>query len=394
MTDVHAKAPRSLETGADSSAVLLRVLVAHLREHRTELRKEWACRIIAAKLLNTMTDEEIFAEVTSVYDNYVDALETGTFEALQAYARNLSGRIIPRGVQTDEVVGVVLLLRDVLARSFFAKYRSDFKLLNRILDAYEPAANRIANTVAVGFVQERERVIREQQEAIRGARVWRQLTETLENEAKKIAHALHDEAGQLLASVHIAIADIADELPPHHRERLNGVKWLLGKIETELRNISHELRPMVLDRLGLVPALQFLAENVGRRAGVAIGVSGELGARLAPTVEITLYRMEPEALNNVIKHARRRGARPGDAFVERAGCNTGDPPGVARHQDHSPDDVYRSTLRPAGIAGGREGLRAENAGGRRPDPRDPGGLARRDLSQPRRGRVSGRRVPA
>src|SRR5436190_16090114 len=167
MTDVHAKAPRSLETGADSSAVLLRGLVAHLRQQGTELRKEWARRIIMARLLNTMTDEEIFAEVTSVYDNYVDALETGTFEALQAYARNLSGRIIPRGVQTDEVVGVVLLLRDVLARSFFAKYRSDFKLLNRILDAYEPAANRIANTVAVGFVQERERVIREQQEAIR-----------------------------------------------------------------------------------------------------------------------------------------------------------------------------------------------------------------------------------
>ena len=49
----------------------------------------------------------------------------------------------------------------------FAKYQNDFALLNRILDAYEPAANRIANTVAVGFVQERERVIREQQEAIR-----------------------------------------------------------------------------------------------------------------------------------------------------------------------------------------------------------------------------------
>jgi rsbT co-antagonist protein RsbR len=47
------------------------------------------------------------------------------------------------------------------------KYQADFALLNRVLDAYEPAANRIANTVAVGFVQERERVIREQQEAIR-----------------------------------------------------------------------------------------------------------------------------------------------------------------------------------------------------------------------------------
>jgi len=64
-------------------------------------------------------------------------------------------------------VGIVLLLRDVLARSLFAKYQSDFDMLSRILDSYEPAANRIANTVAVGFVQERERIIREQQEAIR-----------------------------------------------------------------------------------------------------------------------------------------------------------------------------------------------------------------------------------
>jgi len=63
-------------------------------------------------------------------------------------------------------VGIVLLLRDVLARSLFAKY-PDFALLNRVFDAYEPAANRIANTVAVSFVQERERIIRQQQEAIR-----------------------------------------------------------------------------------------------------------------------------------------------------------------------------------------------------------------------------------
>lgn len=148
-------------------AELLRQLVAHLRQNRTQLREEWARRITEAKLLTVMGKEEIFAEATAVYDNYVEALESGTFEALQAYARNLSERIIPRGVETDEVIGIVLLLRDVLARSLFAKYQTDFALLNRILDAYEPAANRIANTVAVGFVQERERVIREQQEAIR-----------------------------------------------------------------------------------------------------------------------------------------------------------------------------------------------------------------------------------
>src|SRR5215472_13388161 len=151
----------------DESSELLRELVAHLRQNRTQLREEWVGRISETRLLTAMTKEEIFAEATSVYDSYVEALETETFEALQAYARNLSERIIPRGVETHEVVGIVLLLRDVLGRSLFNKYREDLNKLNRILDAYEPAANRIAGTVAVGFVQERERIIREQQEAIR-----------------------------------------------------------------------------------------------------------------------------------------------------------------------------------------------------------------------------------
>src|SRR6266498_4034042 len=152
---------------SETSAALLRELVAHLRQNRTQLREEWARRITESQLLTAMTREEIFAEATSVYDNYVEVLETGSVEALQAYARNLSERIIPRGVETHEVLGIVLLLRDVLARSLFKKYQADHELLNRILDAYEPAANRIANTVAVSFVQERERVIRQQQEAIR-----------------------------------------------------------------------------------------------------------------------------------------------------------------------------------------------------------------------------------
>ena len=160
-------APTGATGVTEDPATRLRELVAHLRQNRTQLREEWAHRITRAQLLTAMSEQEIFAEATSVYDKYVAALETGTFEALQAYARNLSERIIPRGVETHEVLGIVLLLRDVLARSLFAKYQDDFTKLNRILDAYEPAANRIANTVAVGFVQERERVIRQQQEAIR-----------------------------------------------------------------------------------------------------------------------------------------------------------------------------------------------------------------------------------
>jgi rsbT co-antagonist protein RsbR len=166
MDHFRAKAT-STHPASEPTAALLRELVTHLRESRTQLREEWVRRIAEAQLLTAMTNDEIFAEATSVYDSYVEALATGTFEALQAYARKLSERIIPRGVETHEVVGIVLLLRDVLARSLFAKYQADFTLLNRMLDAYEPAANRIAITVSVGFVQERERVIREQQEAIR-----------------------------------------------------------------------------------------------------------------------------------------------------------------------------------------------------------------------------------
>src|SRR4029077_7621059 len=155
------------ELAGESTAGLRRELVAHLRQNRTQLREEWVRKITGAQLLTAMSREEIFAEATSVYDSYVEALETGTVEALQAYAQKLSERIIPRGVETNEVVGIVLLLRDVLARSLFAKYHANFEVLNDVLDAYEPAANSIAITVAVGFVQERERVIREQQEAIR-----------------------------------------------------------------------------------------------------------------------------------------------------------------------------------------------------------------------------------
>src|SRR6266581_4566589 len=152
------------ETAAQA---LLTELVAHLRQNRTQLREEWARCITESRLLTAMTQEEIFVEATAVYDNYVAVLETGAVEALQEYARDLSERIIPRGVETHEVLGIVLLLRDVLARSLFKKYQADFGMLNRVLDAYEPAANRIANTVGVSFVQERESIIRQQQEAIR-----------------------------------------------------------------------------------------------------------------------------------------------------------------------------------------------------------------------------------
>jgi rsbT co-antagonist protein RsbR len=167
MTSKKREAAQQADEAQNGHDELLSELVAHLRDNREHLREQWTGRITGARLLSAMTPEEIFSEATSVYDNYVEVLETGSTDALQHYARDLSERIIPRGVETEEVLNIVLLLRDVLARSLFEKYHEDFDLLNQVLDAYEPAANRIANMVAVSFVQERERVIRDQQEAIR-----------------------------------------------------------------------------------------------------------------------------------------------------------------------------------------------------------------------------------
>lgn len=132
----------------------------------------------------------------------------------------------------------------------------------------------------------------------------RHLTEALEQEAKRIAHALHDEAGQLLASVHIALESVARELPAAQGRRVRGIQGLLDEIESQLRRLSHELRPTILDDLGLVPAIEFLTQGISARTGIPISVEGGGVERLPSHVEEVLYRVTQEALTNASKHAQ------------------------------------------------------------------------------------------
>jgi len=147
------------------------------------------------------------------------------------------------------------------------------------------------------------------QQTLRGVNLaWRRLNEKLEAEAKRIAHALHDEAGQLLATAHIALADLAADLPPRSQRRLQETRDILDQIEQQFRRISHELRPTILDDLGLVPAVEFLAEGVSKRGGFGVGVESHIEDRLAPGLETALYRIIQEALTNVSRHAQARRA--------------------------------------------------------------------------------------
>jgi signal transduction histidine kinase len=134
----------------------------------------------------------------------------------------------------------------------------------------------------------------------------RRLNETLEREIQRIAQAVHDEAGQLLVAAHLAVAEIERDPSSAVRKRLRGVRTILGQTEKELRRISHELRPTVLDDLGLVPALRLLAGNASRGGRLSVRVESALKGRPAPRIEVAVYRVVQEALANVARHARAR----------------------------------------------------------------------------------------
>src|SRR4029077_21272676 len=132
----------------------------------------------------------------------------------------------------------------------------------------------------------------------------RQLNETLEEEIKRIAYAVHDEAGQLLVAVHLALAEVAPELPEPQQVQVARIKELLNQVEKHLRRYSHELRPTILDDLGWIPAIRFLAEGISKRAGVPIHIDTAVSGRLSSAIETALYRIVQEALTNAVKHAK------------------------------------------------------------------------------------------
>jgi signal transduction histidine kinase len=132
----------------------------------------------------------------------------------------------------------------------------------------------------------------------------RRLYEVLEEEAKRIAHVLHDESAQILAVAYLELADIVRESPGAVAERVGVVVRHLDEVRDQIRTLSHELRPLILDQLGLVPALNFLANGVEKRSGLKVSIQGDTAGRLSQPIETVLYRTVQEALNNVNRHAK------------------------------------------------------------------------------------------
>jgi signal transduction histidine kinase len=140
--------------------------------------------------------------------------------------------------------------------------------------------------------------------ALEANEALRRMDERREDHLRRVARELHDETGHLLAMVHAALDELRPDLAPGGRAALARTFGVLRQMEDEIRRLTHELRPGILDDLGLVPALVYLGEGVTRRANVAVTVRGSTDGRLPAPVESALYRVVQEALTNVTRHAQ------------------------------------------------------------------------------------------
>lgn len=135
--------------------------------------------------------------------------------------------------------------------------------------------------------------------------------EVQEVERRALGRELHDRVGQNLTALSINLNIVKGALPRSTaadiRTRLDDSLALVDRTVETIRDVMMELRPAVLDDYGLAAMLRSYAEDVARRTGLAVSVSGDDPTpRLAPAVETSLFRIVQESLTNIVKHAGAR----------------------------------------------------------------------------------------
>jgi len=135
-----------------------------------------------------------------------------------------------------------------------------------------------------------------------------QITMAQEEERKRIARELHDETIQALVVLARQLDDVisvSSDLPFDKRRLLDNLRKQANDIMADVRRLSQDLRPPALDRLGLVPALEWLASDVEKRSGINVEVKIHGVSRRFPAdMELVLFRVAQEALRNVLKHSQ------------------------------------------------------------------------------------------
>jgi two-component system sensor kinase len=157
------------------------------------------------------------------------------------------------------------------------------------------------------------------------------MNEVREGERMRIARELHDELAQWLTALKMDVSWLAGRLPAEDsrgREKVERMKRLVDSTVTSVRRIAHDLRPAMLDDLGLVPAIEHLLHEFSERTGIVVELDADAGeVEFRDPLTTSVYRMVQEALTNVARHARATEVRlairaRGDDLVVLA-CDNG-----------------------------------------------------------------------
>jgi signal transduction histidine kinase len=135
--------------------------------------------------------------------------------------------------------------------------------------------------------------------------VSRRLVEVQESKGRELARELHDEIGQLLTGLKLSL-EMSRRVPAHKRKaRLREADALVDDLLARVRELSLDLRPTMLDDLGLLPALLWHTERytAQTRVRVTLRHAGVEGRRFPLELETAIYRIVQEALTNVARHA-------------------------------------------------------------------------------------------
>jgi signal transduction histidine kinase len=133
------------------------------------------------------------------------------------------------------------------------------------------------------------------------------VTDVLDEERRRIAQLIHDQAGSLLATAYVELAAIAGwSADAEIERRVRRINGYLDDLRERLRQLSHELYPVVVEQPSLVPTLGALARRIAQRASLTASVRGVVAAKLSPTACTTIYGVVQEALVNAALHAHAR----------------------------------------------------------------------------------------
>lgn len=169
----------------------------------------------------------------------------------------------------------------------------------------------VMQMVLIDVTQRREQTQEQSQHRIELRRLAASVVEAREEERRRIARELHDELGQRLTALKMELASLRAEAPQRDGGgRITGMLEMVDSTVSALRRIAADLRPLMLDDLGLNAAIEWLARDAARRMDMEVTVRlGSEDPPLAAGADIALYRMVQEALTNVGRHARATDVR-------------------------------------------------------------------------------------